>query len=56
MPILATRGHHYAIRIYVLETGASNSPGMTKQQLAMAFKGHVLPEGQLMGIDGGGGD
>jgi Raf kinase inhibitor-like YbhB/YbcL family protein len=47
------KGHLYAIRVYALDAGANLSPGMTKQQLAAAVKGHVIAEGQLTGIDGG---
>jgi Raf kinase inhibitor-like YbhB/YbcL family protein len=48
------RTHRYLIRVYALDLGASLSPGMTKQQLAAAVKGHVLAEGQLTGLYGGG--
>ena len=48
------RTHHYVIRIYALDTGASLLPGMTKRQLAAAVKGHVLAEGQVTGLYGGG--
>jgi Raf kinase inhibitor-like YbhB/YbcL family protein len=48
------RTHRYVIRIYALDTDANLLPGMTKQQLAAAVKGHVLAEGQLTGLYGGG--
>jgi Raf kinase inhibitor-like YbhB/YbcL family protein len=48
------RTHRYVIRIYALDTGGNLLPGMTKQQLAAAVKGHVLAEGQLTGLYGGG--
>jgi len=48
------RTHRYVIRTYALETGLSLLPGMTKQQLAAAVDGHVLAEGRLTGLYGGG--
>jgi Raf kinase inhibitor-like YbhB/YbcL family protein len=47
------RGHHYVVRVYALDLVARLSPGSTKRQLALAVKGHVLAEGQLIGIDAG---
>jgi Raf kinase inhibitor-like YbhB/YbcL family protein len=48
-----SKPHRYVIRVYALATDAALAPGMTKQQLAFAVKGHVLAEGWLSGIFGG---
>jgi len=41
--------HRYYFKIYALDTRLKLSPGITKNQLLEAMKGHVLGEGQLMG-------
>jgi Raf kinase inhibitor-like YbhB/YbcL family protein len=45
-----SNAHRYVIRVYALKIGTLLAPGMTKQQLAAAVKGHVLAEGQWAGI------
>lgn len=41
--------HRYYFKIYALDSVLALSPGVTKQQLLQAMKGHILAEGQLMG-------
>jgi Raf kinase inhibitor-like YbhB/YbcL family protein len=50
------KAHRYVIRIYALTAGTGLAPDMTKQQLAVVVKGHVLAEGQWAGIFGGNGN
>ena len=45
-----SKPHRYVIRVYALAAAADLAPGMTKQQLASAVKGHVLAEGQWAGV------
>lgn len=42
--------HRYFFKIYALDEKVLTSPGATKQQLEDAMKGHILDEGQLMGM------
>lgn len=41
--------HRYFFRVYALDAGLPDAPGLTKDQLLKAIAGHVLAEGQLMG-------
>jgi Raf kinase inhibitor-like YbhB/YbcL family protein len=41
--------HRYYFKIYALNTGLIEEPGLTKAELIKAMKGHILAEGQLMG-------
>ncbi len=41
--------HHYHFRIYALNRPLQAKPGLTKDQLLAAMKGHVLDEGELVG-------
>lgn len=42
--------HHYYYKIYALDAKLNLPPGTTKEELLNAMDGHVLDEGQLMGI------
>ena len=41
--------HRYDFKIYALDTGLAQGPGLSKADLLKAMQGHVLAEGQLMG-------
>jgi len=41
--------HRYYFKLYALDTKLNLKPGLTKEQLLQAMKGHVLAEAQLMG-------
>ena len=41
--------HRYFFKLYALDTLLELAPGVTKDQLVAAMRGHVLAEGQLMG-------
>ncbi|MEX0880576.1 MAG: YbhB/YbcL family Raf kinase inhibitor-like protein [Thermoanaerobaculia bacterium] len=41
--------HHYAFRLYALDTVLELPPGATKARLEAAMKGHVLAEAKLTG-------
>jgi Raf kinase inhibitor-like YbhB/YbcL family protein len=42
--------HRYYFKLYALDTLLDLAPGATKDELLAAMKGHVLGEGELMGI------
>jgi Raf kinase inhibitor-like YbhB/YbcL family protein len=42
--------HHYWFKLYALDQRLELKPGLTKKDLLQAIEGHVLAEGQLMGI------
>ncbi|MCF8110861.1 MAG: YbhB/YbcL family Raf kinase inhibitor-like protein [Desulfobacteraceae bacterium] len=42
--------HHYHFKVYALDTALNAEPGITKKELIRAIKGHVLAEGELVGI------
>lgn len=42
--------HRYYFRVYALDTELDLPPKISRQQLLNAMKGHVLDEGQLMGV------
>jgi Raf kinase inhibitor-like YbhB/YbcL family protein len=42
--------HRYYFKLYALDTKLNLKPGVTKEQLLQAMKGHILAETQLMGI------
>jgi Raf kinase inhibitor-like YbhB/YbcL family protein len=42
--------HRYFFKLYALDTTLDLDPGATKQQVLSAMSGHVLAEGQLMGV------
>lgn len=44
--------HHYHFKIYALDTTLDLAAGATKAQLVAAMKGHVLAEGELVGVYG----
>jgi Raf kinase inhibitor-like YbhB/YbcL family protein len=41
--------HHYHFHLYALETALLASPGLTKEHLLHAMRGHILAEGELVG-------
>jgi len=41
--------HRYFFRLYALDTLLGLKPGITKDQLLKAMKGHILAEAKLMG-------
>jgi Raf kinase inhibitor-like YbhB/YbcL family protein len=41
--------YRYYFKIYALNTELIQEPGLTKDELLKAMKGHILAEGQLMG-------
>ncbi len=41
--------HRYYFRLYALDTRLNLQPGITRQQLDNAMKGHILATGELMG-------
>ena len=44
--------HHYIFKLYALDAKLNLTPGMTKNQLLTAMKGHVIAEGNLTGMYG----
>lgn len=45
----AGKPHRYFFRLYALDTKLEIEPGVTRQQLDEAMKGHIIAEGCLMG-------
>lgn len=41
--------HRYFFKLYALDTALNLPPGLTKDELLKAMKGHILAETQLMG-------
>lgn len=41
--------HRYFFKVYALDIPLDLEPGLTKQKLLDAMKGHILAEGELMG-------
>ena len=41
--------HHYHFKVYALDQALSVSPGLTKNQLLSAMKGHIVAEAELVG-------
>lgn len=44
------KDHHYTFKLYALDADLDLKPGLTKDQLLEAMKGHVLGTGQLVAI------
>jgi Raf kinase inhibitor-like YbhB/YbcL family protein len=42
--------HHYHFKVYALGAALDLAPGLTKAELLEAIKGHVVAEGELVGI------
>jgi len=42
--------HRYFFRVYALDKPLKISPGASKEQLLKAMKGHILAQGELMGL------
>jgi hypothetical protein len=51
----AGKPHHYVFRIYALDRRLVLPEGATRRQLEAAMKGHVVAEGQMIGIYRNGG-
>ncbi len=41
--------HHYHFKLYALDQALDVKPGLTKDDLLAAMKGHVVAEGELVG-------
>jgi len=41
--------HRYFFKLYALDSPLDLEPGLTKQKILDAMKGHILAQGQLMG-------
>jgi Raf kinase inhibitor-like YbhB/YbcL family protein len=41
--------HHYHFHLYALDTPLHAGPGLTKEQLLAAMRGHILAESELVG-------
>jgi len=52
----AGRTHHYVFHIYALDTVPQLPVGASAEQLSAAIEGHVLAEGQIIGVYARGGD
>ncbi|MGB8028530.1 MAG: YbhB/YbcL family Raf kinase inhibitor-like protein [Terracidiphilus sp.] len=44
--------HHYVFRIYALDVSLDFGPGASRDQIESAMSGHILAEGQIIGIYG----
>lgn len=44
------KAHHYRFRIYALGAALDVKPGLDKPQLLAAMHGHILAEGELVGV------
>ncbi len=44
--------HRYFFRLYALNTRLNLKPGATREEVEQAMKGHILAEGELMGLYG----
>ena len=42
--------HRYFFRLYALDLGPDLKPGLTKKELLKVMEGHILAQGELMGI------
>lgn len=42
--------HHYVFRLYALDIRLDLPPGATRKQLDSAIEGHIVAEGQIIGI------
>lgn len=49
-PCPPTGTHHYHFKVYALDKKLDLVPNSGKQQLESAMKGHILAEGELVGI------
>lgn len=49
-PCPPSGSHRYYFKIYALDTILDLEPSIGKQELVQAMQGHILAEGQLMGI------
>jgi len=42
--------HHYRFTLYALDTSLNLAPGASKAQLLQAIEGHIIGQGQLVGL------
>ncbi|MDI3517704.1 MAG: hypothetical protein PWP09_1770 [Thermotogota bacterium] len=42
--------HHYHFKVYVLDTKLELKPGSRKKELEKAMKGHIIQQGELVGL------
>jgi len=42
--------HHYHFKLYVLDALLNVKPGLTKAELLSAMEGHILTQGELVGL------
>lgn len=42
--------HHYHFKLYALDTPLGVEPGLTKAELLSAMEGHILTQGELVGL------
>lgn len=48
--------HHYTFVVYALDTNLDLPPGISRQQLEAEIQGHIVAEGQLVGLYQRGGE
>jgi Raf kinase inhibitor-like YbhB/YbcL family protein len=41
--------HHYRFKLFALDRAMDGGPGLTKEQVLVKIKGHILAEGELVG-------
>ena len=41
--------HHYHFKVYALDRSVDLKPGVTKEELLQAIKGHIIDQGELVG-------
>ncbi|WP_457606431.1 YbhB/YbcL family Raf kinase inhibitor-like protein [Nitratifractor sp.] len=49
-PCPPDRPHRYYLKLYALDTPLPLEPGLNREQLLAAMRGHVIDEAELMGI------
>ena len=49
MPPPGDGKHHYFFKLYALDSDLALKPGLDKQSLEKAIRGHILGKGELMG-------
>lgn len=50
MPPVGHGTHHYFFRLYALDAKLTVASGLTKKQLLDEMRGHIIGQGELMGI------
>ena len=49
-PCPPSGSHRYFFKLYALDSDLGAAPGLSKEQLLQAMDGHILAQGELMGI------